>query len=83
VLAKATRWQPTLPHEQFGGGLLEKYPQGNSPAAYPTSRTDLWATGGEIPPVDPALTVLPGKGASMNKCNSEDIETAVRKSDGV
>jgi hypothetical protein len=28
------------------------------------------------------LTVLPGKGVSMNKCNSEDIETAVRKSDG-
>jgi hypothetical protein len=26
----------------------------NSLASYPTSRTDLWATGGEIPPVDPA-----------------------------
>jgi hypothetical protein len=27
---------------------------GNSLAAYPTSRTDLWETGGEIPPVYPA-----------------------------
>jgi hypothetical protein len=54
VLARVTRWRLTLPHEQFGGGLLEKYPQGNSSVAYPTSRTDLWETGGEIPPVYPA-----------------------------
>ena len=42
-------------HVRFGGGPSEKDPDtGTSPAAYPTSRSDLWEPGGEIPPGDPA-----------------------------
>ena len=40
-IIRVTRWPPTLRHDQFGGGPLEKGPKGTSLAAYPTVRAVL------------------------------------------
>ncbi len=40
MLAKVTRWRPTLPQVRFGGGRLEKEPQGHLVSRLPNEVCD-------------------------------------------